>query len=154
EKLSDAALLEQIDVLGYLAQASSLLERSDDALQYARRGMRLAQSSGQSPFIPGFLVLETNALSMKGRIADAMAVAEMATDAAVLTGNDQFAMWALWADAMTCSVAGDTTRALSSAREAAARAESMAETFFSSLSCLHLAAALNAAGDPAGARAE
>ena len=43
--LSDEALAEQIDVLGYLAQASSLLERSDDALKYARRGMRLAQST-------------------------------------------------------------------------------------------------------------
>jgi DNA-binding CsgD family transcriptional regulator len=152
--LSDEELLEQIDVLGYLAQASSLLERTDAALEYSRRGMRLAQSSGQSPFIPGQLVLETNALFMKGRIAEAVAVAETATDAAVLTGNDQFAVWALWSDAMACSVAGDTTRALSSAREAAARAANMPETFFSSLSRLHLAAALNAAGDPAGARAE
>ena len=152
--LSDEELAEHIDVLGYLAQASSLLERSDDALQYARRGMRLAQSTGQSPFIPGQLVLETNALFMKGRITEAVAVAETATDAAVLTGNDQFAVWALWADAMACSVAGDTARALASAREAAARAEKMAETFFSSLSRLHLAAALNAAGDAAGARAE
>jgi DNA-binding CsgD family transcriptional regulator len=72
----------------------------------------------------------------------------------VLTGNEQFAVWALWSDAMACSVAGDTARALSSAREAAARAANMPETFFSSLSRLHLAAALNAAGDPAGARAE
>lgn len=154
EALSDEELLEQIDVLGYLAQASSLLERSDAALEYSRRGMRLAQSSGQSPFIPGQLVLETNALLMKGRIAEAVAVAETATDAAVLTGNEQFAVWALWSDAMACSVAGDTARALSSAREAAARAANMPETFFSSLSRLHLAAALNAAGDPAGARAE
>ncbi len=152
--LSDEQLTQHIDVLGYLAQASSLLERSDDALEYARRGMRLAQSSGQSPFIPGQLVLETNALFMKGRVAEAVAVAETATDAAVLTGNSQFAVWALWADAMACSVAGDTARALASAREAAARAEKMGETFFSSLSRLHLAAALNAAGDAAGARAE
>ena len=137
-----------------MAQASALLERSDDALQYARRAMRLAQTTGQGPYIPGLLVLETNALLMKGRIAEAVAVAETATDAAVLTGNDQFAMWALWADAMACSAAGDTARALSSAREAAARAEGMAETFFSSLSRLHLAAALNVAGDAAGARAE
>ena len=92
--------------LGYIAQASSLLERSDDALEYARRGMRLAQTTGQSPYIPGQLVLETNALFMKGRIAEAVAVAETATDAAVLTGNDQFAVWALWADAMACSVGG------------------------------------------------
>ena len=58
---------------------------------------------------------------MKGRITEAMAVAETATDAAVLTGNDQFTVWALWADAMVCSCAGDTTRALASAREAVTR---------------------------------
>src|SRR5262249_54287035 len=139
--LSDEQLAEQIDVLGYIAQASSLLERSDDALAYARRGIRLAQTTKQSPYIPGQLVLEANALYMQGRIADAVAVAETATDAAVLTGNDQFAMWALWSDALACSAAEDTARALASAREAAARAERMTETFFSSLSRLHLAAA-------------
>jgi ATP/maltotriose-dependent transcriptional regulator MalT len=63
-------------------------------------------------------------------------------------------VWALWADAKVCSAAGDTARALASARDAAARSERLSETFFSSLSRLHLAAALNAAGDAAGARAE
>ncbi len=152
--LADDELAEQIDILGYLAQASSLLERPDDALSYARHGLKLAQSTGQSPFIPGQLVLQTNALYMKGLIAEAAAAAESATDAAVLTGNDQFAVWALWADAMACSATGDPARALASAREAAVLSEHLAETFFSSLSRLHLAAALNTAGDPAGARAE
>ncbi len=152
--LPDEQLTEHIDVAGYIAQAASALERTDDALEHARRGLRLAQTTGQSPFVPGLLVLETNALFMKGRIADAVGVADTATDAAVLTGNDQFAVWALWADAMVCSAAGDTVRALASARDAAARAECVSETFFSSLSRLHLAAALNAAGDAAGARAE
>lgn len=152
--LTDEQLAEHIDVLGYMAQASSLLERTDDALEYARRGLRLAQNTGQSPFIPGQLVLQTNALLMKGRIAEAVAVAESATDAAVLTGNDQFAVWALWADASACSAAGETARALASAREAAARSEAMTETFFSTLSRLHVACALNAAGDAAGARTE
>ena len=91
---------------------------------------------------------------MKGRIAEAMSVTETATDAAVLTGNDQVVVWALWADAMVCSLAGETARALASAREAVTRSERVTETFFSSLSRLHLASALNAAGDPAGARAE
>jgi ATP/maltotriose-dependent transcriptional regulator MalT len=152
--LPDEQLAEQIDVAGYIAQAASALERTDDALEHARRALRLAQTTGQSPFIPGLLVLETNALVLKGRITEAVAVAETATDAAVLTGNDQFAVWALWADAMVCSAAGDTVRALASAREAVARSESVTETFFSSLSRLHLAAALNAAGDAAGARTE
>jgi ATP/maltotriose-dependent transcriptional regulator MalT len=152
--LSDEQLAERIDVLGYIAQASSLLERSEDVVEYARRALRLAQTTGQTPFIPGLLVLEANGLFMQGRITEAVALADTATDAAVLSGNDQFAMWALWADAMACSAAGDTARALASAREAAARAERMAEHFFSSLSRLHLAAALNAAGDAAGARAE
>ncbi len=152
--LTDEQLAEQIDVGGYVAQAASVLERADQALDHVRRALRLARSTGQSPFVPGLLVLEANSLFMKGRIAEAAAVAETATDAAVLTGNDQFAVWALWTDAMVCSYAGDSVRALSSAREAVARSQSVTETFFSSLSRLHLAAALTAAGDPANARIE
>jgi ATP/maltotriose-dependent transcriptional regulator MalT len=152
--LTDEQLAEQIDVGGYVAQAASVLERVDQALEHVRRALSLAQATGQSPFVPGLLVLEANSLLMKGRIAEAATVAETATDAAVLTGNDQFAVWALWTDAIVCSFAGDTARALSSAREAVARSESLTETFFSSLSRLHLAAALTAAGDPASARVE
>jgi ATP/maltotriose-dependent transcriptional regulator MalT len=152
--LSDEQLAEHIDVSGYIAQASSALERTDDALECALRGLRLAQSTGQSPYIPGQLVLQANALIMKGRVAEAVKVAETATDAAVLTGNDQFIVWGLWTDAMACSAAGDTERALASAREAVVRSEHLGETFFSSLSRLHLAAALQAAGDAANARVE
>jgi ATP/maltotriose-dependent transcriptional regulator MalT len=152
--VSDGQLAERIDVAGYVAQAASALERADDALECARRGLRVAEATGQGPYVPGQLVLEANALFMKGRIAEAVAVAETATDAAVLTGNDQFAVWALWTDAVVCSCAGDTTRALASAREALARSERVTETYFSSLSRLHLAGALHAAGDAAGARVE
>ncbi|HUO72213.1 MAG TPA: AAA family ATPase [Solirubrobacteraceae bacterium] len=154
DAVSDEELAERIDVAGYVAQAASTLERIDDALVHARRGQHVAQMTGQSPLIPGLFVLETNALFMKGRIADAVAVADMAADAAVLTGNDQVAIWALWADAMVCSSAGDTARALLSAREALARSERVSETYFSSLSRLHLAAALQSAGNPAAARVE
>ncbi len=155
DALPDAQLAEHIDVGGYIAQAAAALERRRDAaLEHVRRVLRLAQQTGQSPLIPGLFVLEANALVMKGRIAEAMSVTETATDAAVLTGNDQVVVWALWADAMVCSLAGETARALASAREAVTRSERVTETFFSSLSRLHLASALNAAGDPAGARAE
>jgi ATP/maltotriose-dependent transcriptional regulator MalT len=152
--VTDEQLADQIDVGGYVAQAASVLERVDHALEHVRRALRLAQLTGQSPFVPGLLVLEANSLFMQGRITEAAAVADTATDAAVLTGNDQFAVWALWADAIVCSSAGDTARALSSAREAVARSERVTETFFSNLSRLHLAAALTAAGDPASARVE
>ena len=99
-------------------------------------------------------MLEANALFMKGRITEAVSVAETATDAALLTGNDQFSVWALWADAVVCSCAGDATRALASAREAVTRAERSTATYFSSLSRLHLAAALHATGDTGQARVE
>ncbi len=153
-RLSDEELAERLDVSGYVAQAASALEQTDDALECARRGLRVAETTGQDPYIPGQLVLETNALFMKGRITEAVAVAETATDAAVLTGNDQFAVWALWSDAVVCACAGDSTRALASSREALARSERVSETYFSILSRLHLAAALHAAGDAAGARVE
>ena len=154
DAVSDADLAERIDIAGYIAQAAAALERIDVALECVDRGKRLAQTTGQEPYIPGMLVLETNALFMKGRISEAKAVAETATDAAVLTDNDQFAIWALWADAMVCSCAGDIARALASAREAVARSERVPASFFSSLSRLHLAAALHAGGDVAGAAAE
>ena len=152
--VSDEELAERLDVAGYVAQAASALEQTDDALACARRGLRVAEATGQDPYIPGQLVLETNALFMKGRIAEAVAVAETATDAAVLTGNDQFAVWALWSDSVVCSCAGDSARALASAREALTRSEHVTATYFSSLSRLHLAAALHSAGDAAGARVE
>ncbi len=152
--LPDEQLAEQLDVAGYVAQAAATLEETDCALEHIRRGLRLARLTGQSPFIPGLLVMETNALFMKGRITEAVAVAETATDAAELTGNDQLVVWALWADAMVCSCAGDTARALASARDAATRAEHVTETYFSSLSRLHFAAALLAASDVTSARAE
>jgi ATP/maltotriose-dependent transcriptional regulator MalT len=154
DALPDDLLIEHLDVGGYLAHAALVLERADSTLQYVRRVLRLAEQTGQSQLIPGLLVIETNALVLKGRIADAVAVAETATDAAALAGNDQVAVWALWADSMACLLAGETARALASAREAMARSEHLTETFFSSLSRLHLAAALNAAGDSAGARSE
>ncbi len=152
--LPDEQLAEQIDVAGYVAQAAAQLERTGDALAHARRAMRLAEMTGQGAFIPGLLVLETNGLFMEGRIAEALAVAENATEAAVLTGNDQFAVWALWSDAVVSSASAETDRALASAREAVTRSGRVAQTFFSSLSRLHLAAALSAAGDPAAARVE
>jgi ATP/maltotriose-dependent transcriptional regulator MalT len=152
--LDDEQLATHIDVAGYLAQAASALELIDDMLAHARRGLQVAESTGQRAFIPGLLVLETNALLMKGRITEAVATADTATDAACLTGNDQLTVWALWADALACSVAGDTARALASAREAVACSERVTETFFSTLSRLHLAAALDAAGDAEAARVE
>ena len=152
--LPDDDLVDHIEICGYLAQAASALERFDDALDCARRGLRLAQETGQGPYISGHLLLQANALVMKGRITEAAAAAETATDAAVLTGNDQFIVWALWTDAMVCTSTGDTARALASAREALARSEHVTETFFSSLSRLHLAAALLASGDAAAARDE
>ena len=152
--LPDDELVDHIEICGYLAQAASALERFDDALDCARRGLRLAQETGQGPYISGHLLLQANALVMKGRITEAAAAAETATDAAVLTGNDQFIVWALWTDAMVCTSTGDTARALASAREALARSAHLTETFFSSLSHLHLAAALLAIGDAAAARTE
>ena len=89
DALSDGQLAQYIDVTGYVAQAAALLEQTDIALECATRGLRLAQMSGQGPYVSGQLVLQTNALFMKGRITEAMAVPVTATDAAELTGNDQ-----------------------------------------------------------------
>ena len=116
--LPDEGLIDHIEICGYLAQAASAREQIDDALGCATRGLRLAQETGQDPYVSGHLLLQANALVMKGRITEAAAVAETAIDAAVLTGNDQFIVWTLWTDAIVCMSTGDTARALASASEA------------------------------------
>jgi ATP/maltotriose-dependent transcriptional regulator MalT len=143
--------------------AGSSLNRLDDALGELRQAQAHCAVLSDAELaeqidVAGYIAQAASTLE---RIDDALEharrglrVAETATDAAVPTGNDQVAIWALWADAMVCSSAGDTIRAPASAREALARSESVSETYFSSLSRLHLAWALHAAGDAAGARVE
>ena len=126
--LPDERLVESIDLIQGIASAALRLERHDDALDHLRRGFVLARASGQGTMIPGWLAFEAFALLMKGRVADALKIAETAVDAALLSGSAWHTAYAFEADSMAAYWAGDTERALASAQEALACAERIPAT--------------------------
>jgi DNA-binding CsgD family transcriptional regulator len=154
DSLSDERLAARVDLCGWIGLAAVRLERIDDALRCARRGLALSRATGQGSMVPGLLGLEAQALLLRGQVTEAVRVAETATDAARLSGTDQLLVWALQTMSTAAMWAGDTERAIASAREAVALADRFGESFLAPLAHLHLAGALQAAGDAPGASAE
>lgn len=152
--LSDEALSAGIELCGWLGLAAIRVERVTETLDYVQRGIGLARSTGQSSVFPGLLALQCRALLVAGRAGDAARVAETATDAAILTGNDELVIITCEAAAMAGILVGDLDDALASSREAVARTEHVGDSYFAPLAKLTLASALHARGDTAAARAE
>jgi DNA-binding CsgD family transcriptional regulator len=152
--LSDEGLAARIDLCGWLGLAAVRVERVGEALADVGRGIALARRTGQSSVVPGLLTLQCRALLLAGRVSDAAGVAETATDAAILTGNDDLVIVACEAAAMARISVGDLDGGLTSAQEAVARSEHVGESYFAPLARLTLAAALHARGDTAAAQKE
>jgi ATP/maltotriose-dependent transcriptional regulator MalT len=151
--LPDERLAERIYISYYLSLAAVRLERADDALAYVKRGLELAQATGQAATVIPWSSIAAYALLLKGRASDAVAPAARAIDAAGLSRNDWRTVWALEADALAAYWAGDTQRALASGREMVRRSE-REHRFLSGPARIQLAGALYAAGDHDGAAAE
>jgi ATP/maltotriose-dependent transcriptional regulator MalT len=154
DRLPDERLATRIDLCGWIGLAAVRLERVDDALRTVARGLVVCRAAEQGAMLPGLLGLQAQALILRGQLSDAVGVAETATDAARLAGTDQLLVWALQTMSTAALWSGDLERATASAREAASMADRMDESFFGALAHLHLAGALQAAGDAGGAAAE
>lgn len=151
--LTDEQLAERIYVSFYVGLAGLRLERADDALANANRGLDVARMTGQGVTVTPWLSIASRALVMKGRVSEAARLAHGSIDAARLQADDWRTVWALEADALAAFWAGDTDRALDSSREMVAHSE-RAHRFLSGRAQVQLAGAEYAAGDPdsAGAR--
>jgi DNA-binding CsgD family transcriptional regulator len=154
DALSDERLVARLDLCGWVGLAALRLERPEQALEPVARGIALARATGHGSTFPGLLTLQCRALLAAGRVTEANRVAEAATDAATLTGNDNLVIAASEAAAMASMWAGEPERALESARSAVACLARVGNSYFAPLANLALAAALHANGDAAAARAE
>jgi DNA-binding CsgD family transcriptional regulator len=152
--LDDELLGTRSDLCGWIGLAAIRLERIDDALAFARRGLVLARTRRQGSIVSGLLGLEAQALLLRGRVTEAIGVAEAAVDAARLTGSEQLLLWSLQTLAGAAAWSGDQGQAVASAREAVAVAERAADSFFAPLAHVHLAGALLATGNARAAAAE
>jgi ATP/maltotriose-dependent transcriptional regulator MalT len=151
--VSDDQLAERIYVSFYVALAAQRIERADDALAHLNRGLEVAGMTGQAATVIPWTAIAAAALLLKGRVREAADVAAKAIDEAALLRNDFRTVWALEADALAAYWAGESERALASAREMVGRSRN-AHTFLSGPARIQLAGALSAAGDHEAASAE
>jgi DNA-binding CsgD family transcriptional regulator len=150
--LSDEQLSGRIYVSFYLGLAELRLERAAEALRDANRGLEVGRLTGQGVTVTSWLAITSRATLLKGQVADATRLAHDAIDTERLLANDWRTIWALEADALASFWAGDSDRALASAREMATRAE-RTHPFLSGPATVQLAGAEYAADDAASAYA-
>ena len=150
--LSDEQLAGRIYVSFYVGLAELRLERADQALSHANRGLDVGRLTGQGVTVTSWLAITSRATLLKGKVADATRLAHGAIDTERLLANDWRTIWALEAEALAAFWAGDSDQALASAREMATSAE-RTHPFLSGPAMVQLAGAEYAAHDPASAYA-
>ena len=119
ERLTPAQLLTRLPAFWMLGRARRVLGRLDAALADLDRGAALALETGRENVRLPLIVERVAVLIELGRIADAIATAELGLELARLAGNPPMLLWARCALSSARLAAGDVNAALQLAREAA-----------------------------------
>jgi DNA-binding CsgD family transcriptional regulator/tetratricopeptide (TPR) repeat protein len=154
DALPDRRLGLRLDAMTNLTAAELYLDRYDDAVRHARRGLDLARTTGRTEF--SFVLVQTMGVSLwiSGRLAEAAEVFEGATEAARLSGNAQALGWNLLNASMVARVQGDLDRAVAAARESADVTRGSDQRLVACYGGVALGCALLDDGQPEGAIAE
>ena len=107
DRLSDDRLALHLDAVSRLAWAEYLLERFDDSIRHAARGVGIARARGQGQFTPLTLAAQALSVAVRGDLAAATALQEDAMEAAELAANDYITSGVLTATAQIAMSAGD-----------------------------------------------
>ena len=120
DELTDDALALYLDSVNRLAWAEYLIERFDESIRHAARGVAVARATGQDQFVP--LILSAQALStaVRGDLAAATALQEEALETAELAANDYVTSGVLTAAAHIAMARGDLERARRAAERSVA----------------------------------
>ncbi|GIJ55086.1 helix-turn-helix transcriptional regulator [Virgisporangium aurantiacum] len=121
DALPDGVLAGALPAVVALALAGYHLDRHADAIRHARRGLDLAEATGQVLVMPGLHVTRAGAEAFSGRLAAGLASATAAYDVAVLTGGDHAASLALGLSVWIHTWRGDVAVALARAEDARRR---------------------------------
>ena len=120
DDLPDDTLALYLDAVSRLAWAEYLIERFDDSIRHAARGVAVARATGQGQFAQ--LILSAQALSttIRGDLSAATALQEEAIETAELAANDYLTSGVLTATANIAMATGDLERARRAAERSVA----------------------------------
>ena len=96
ERLSDAELARRLETLYYLGWAENYLERYDDAIAHAARGVQIARATGEGRLLIPLMLVRGYPLEMQGRLTECIEMCENAVEGARLSANPHYLSWALF----------------------------------------------------------
>jgi DNA-binding NarL/FixJ family response regulator len=117
DDLSDRELAPRLEALYHLAWAETYLERYEDAVAHAERGIVIARTFGEGRLLVPLSLARNFPFEMQGRLEEAMAVCEAALEAAQLSASPHELYRALFELGWTRYYAGDLDGALAAHEE-------------------------------------
>jgi ATP/maltotriose-dependent transcriptional regulator MalT len=115
--LSDAELAPRLEALYHLAWAETYLERYEDAVAHAERGIAIARTFGEGRLLVPLSLARNFPFEMQGRLQEAMALCDAALEAAQLSASPHELYRALFELGWTRYYAGDLDGALAAHEE-------------------------------------
>ena len=120
DALPDDTLALYLDTVSRLAWAEYLIERFDDSIRHAARGVAVARATGQGQFAPLILGAQALSTTIRGDLSAATALQEEAIETAELAANDYVTSAVLTATANIAMATGDLDRARRAAERSVA----------------------------------
>jgi ATP/maltotriose-dependent transcriptional regulator MalT len=114
DRLSDEELaaLPDLGATIWLGLAEACTERFADALRHAERGLAIARAAGQHVLAEPLLSVQAQALRYMGPVSALTAVAEAATEAALLSRSDMYLSTAMSLRSLASLLSGDVHSAV------------------------------------------
>jgi ATP/maltotriose-dependent transcriptional regulator MalT len=94
--VSDAELAPYQECLCYLAWAENYLERYEDAIAHADRGIRIGRATGEGRVLAPMMLVKCFPFEMQGRMTEAVELCENVVEATRLSANPHYHFWALF----------------------------------------------------------
>ncbi len=144
----DSLLAAQAELLTAVPWGLLALERLTDALVIGRRTSAAARRAGTAAAVVSHDLAVVLTLGLLGRTAECADAADLAEQAARVSGNDQAVQWALWMRAWALLERGDLRTAEAVAAESVALAERLDASWLTTVARAVHGAVLVSAGSP------
>ena len=150
--LSQEALASYLDAAYYLGWGEYFVERFDHAIRHLERGVAVSRWTGQGRLLVATMLVLALAQVARGRVAQALDLAEAGLEASHLTGGPQALSYALRVRCWVALMAGDLETAVRAGQEALEQARLVDQSIHGVAAGWRFAAALLEAGEPTRAR--
>ena len=119
DQISDAELAPHQEALCYLAWAENYLERFDDAIAHADRGIRIGRETGEGRVLAPMMLVKGYPFELQGRMAEAVELCETVVEATRVSANPHYHFWALFELGWAHYYSGNLDAAIAAGEESA-----------------------------------